>query len=196
MYFKRAKILSYDAAKRTAQVHIHGLTDGASQGLTATFAYPVGDDDRDTERQIVLGNDVYVFFEDGDESCPVIAFYSSHGTGAEVDKRRIRQKNIELLATTKAYIDAPTIHLKGNVIIDGNIKHTGNQTTTGKIVAFLARQKATIEAPSIHLRGEAKITGNEQVTGNVIVGSGATGVFSNVFGKTLTIADGIVIQIS
>ena len=81
MYFKRAKILSYDAAKRTAQVHIHGLTDGASQGLTATFAYPVGDDDRDTERQIVLGNDVYVFFEDGDESCSVIAFYSSHGTG-------------------------------------------------------------------------------------------------------------------
>ena len=156
MYFKRAKILSYDAAKRTAQVHIHGLTDGASQGLTATFAYPVGDDDRDTERQIVLGNDVYVFFEDGDESCPVIAFYSSHGTGAMVDKRRIRQKNIELLA----------------------------------------RQKATIEAPSIRLRGETKITGNEQVTGNVIVGSGATGVFSNVFGKTLTIADGIVIQIS
>ena len=156
MYFKRAKILSYDAAKRTAQVHIHGLTDGARQGLTATFAYPVGDDDRDTERQIVLGNDVYVFFEDGDESCPVIAFYSSHGIGAEVDKRRIRQKNIELLA----------------------------------------RQKATIEAPSIHLRGETKITGNEQVTGNVIVGSGATGVFSNVFGKTLTIADGIVIQIS
>ena len=67
MYFKRAKILSYDAAKRTAKVHIHGLTDGASEGLTATFAYPVGDDDRDTERQIVLGNDVYVFFEDGDE---------------------------------------------------------------------------------------------------------------------------------
>ena len=139
MYFKRAKILSYDAAKRTAQVHIHGLTDGASQGLTATFAYPVGDDDRDTERQIVLGNDVYVFFEDGDESCPVIAFYSSHGTGAEVDKRRIRQKNIELLATTKAYIDAPTIHLKGNVIIDGDVTHngnteqTGNQTTTGTI---------------------------------------------------------------
>ena len=131
MYFKRAKILSYDAAKRTAQVHIHGLTDGASQGLTATFAYPVGDDDRDTERQIVLGNDVYVFFEDGDESCPVIAFYSSHGTGAEVDKRRIRQKNIELLATTKAYIDAPTIHLKGNVIIDGDVTHTGNTTHNG-----------------------------------------------------------------
>ncbi len=84
---------------------------------------------------------VYVFFEDGDESCPVIAFYSSHGIGAEVDKRRIRQKNIELLATTKAYIDAPTIHLKGNVIIDGDVTHngntsqTGNQTTSGTVTA-------------------------------------------------------------
>lgn len=75
---------------------------------------------------------------------------------AVVDTRRIRQENIELLA----------------------------------------RSKATIEAPSIELKGETKITGNEQVTGNVIVGSGATGIFSNVFGKTLTIADGIVIQIS
>jgi phage baseplate assembly protein gpV len=50
-------------------------------------------------------------------------------------------------------------------------------------IELLARSKATIEAPSIHLRGETKITGNEQVTGNVIVGSGATGVFSNVFGE-------------
>ncbi|TPS40987.1 hypothetical protein [Acinetobacter baumannii] len=46
---KRAKILSYNAKGRTAQVHIHGLTDGASEGITATFAYPVGDSDLDTE---------------------------------------------------------------------------------------------------------------------------------------------------
>ncbi|KCX96510.1 hypothetical protein J572_4073, partial [Acinetobacter baumannii 1499986] len=45
---KRAKILSYNAKGRTAQVHIHGLTDGASEGITATFAYPVGDSDLDT----------------------------------------------------------------------------------------------------------------------------------------------------
>ena len=45
--FFPAKILRYDAAKRTAQVHVHGLTDGASEGLTAKIAYPVGDDDRD-----------------------------------------------------------------------------------------------------------------------------------------------------
>ena len=33
----------------------------------------------------MLSNDVYVFFEDGDESCPVIAFYSSHGIDGEVE---------------------------------------------------------------------------------------------------------------
>lgn len=133
--FKRARLLSYDAASRTAQVHVFGLTDGASNGLTATFAYPVGDDDRDTERQIVVGNEVYVFFEADDEARPVIAFYSSHGKGAEIDVRRIRQKNIELLATARAYVEAPTIHLRGNVVIDGDITHNGNTVQQGNTVA-------------------------------------------------------------
>ena len=43
--FIPAKILSYDAATRTAKVQI--------DGLTATFAYPVGHDDRDTEIQVL-----------------------------------------------------------------------------------------------------------------------------------------------
>ena len=51
--FIPAKILSYDAATRTAQVQIDGLTDGAENDLTATFAYPVGHDDRDTEIQVL-----------------------------------------------------------------------------------------------------------------------------------------------
>ena len=39
--FKRAKILSYSAKSRTAKVHIHGMTDGASDGrhdLKTAFA--------------------------------------------------------------------------------------------------------------------------------------------------------------
>ena len=129
--FYRAKILSYNAQNRTANVHIIGLTDGAEDGLTATFAYAVGDDDRDTELKIVAGNDCYVFFESNDPARPVIAFYASHGTGALTDIRRIQQKNIELLAQIKATIEANTIHLKGNLIIDGNITHTGNTTQIG-----------------------------------------------------------------
>ena len=51
--FIPAKILSYDAATRTAKVHTVGPTAGAEDGLTATFAYPVGHDDRDTEIQVL-----------------------------------------------------------------------------------------------------------------------------------------------
>ncbi|MDH0032912.1 MULTISPECIES: hypothetical protein [unclassified Acinetobacter] len=133
--FRKAKILSYDKNRRTAKIHIPGLTDGASDGLTATFAYPVGDSDKETEREINTDEDVYIFFDNGEVSRPVIAFFSSHGTGAVVDTRRIRQENIELLARTKATIEAPTINLKGKVVIEGDIEHTGNQTTTGKITA-------------------------------------------------------------
>ena len=133
--FIPAKILSYDAATRTAQVHIDGLTDGAEDGLTATFAYPVGHDDRDTEIQVLVGAEVYVFFAGGQLDSPVIAFYRSHGAGAVVDTRRIRQANIEILAAAGIDLNAPTIHLTGSVIIDGDIQHNGSQTTSGSITA-------------------------------------------------------------
>ena len=102
--FKRAKILSYNAKGRTAKVHIHGMTDGASDGLTATFAYPVGDSDKDTEREILAGEDVYVFFENGEESRPVIAFFSSHGENAVVDTRRIRQETPDRICLLSIYL--------------------------------------------------------------------------------------------
>lgn len=153
--FYRARILSYNAQNRTANVHIIGLTDGAEDGLVATFAYPVGDDDRDTELKIVAGNDCYIFFESNDPARPVIAFYASHGTGALTDIRRIQQQNIELLAEVKATIAAPNIALTGNVTLDGL----------------------------------------QYITKSLSIATGATGTFSNFLGQTLTISDGIVINI-
>lgn len=130
-----AKILSYDAATRTAQVQIDGLTDGAEDGLTATFAYPVGHDDRDTEIQVLVGAEVYVFFAGGQMDSPVIAFYRSHGAGSVVDTRRIRQKNIEILASLGVNITAPTVTINGRLVVNGDIDHTGNQVTSGNITA-------------------------------------------------------------
>ena len=49
--FTPAKILSCARCSVIAQVQI--------DGLTATFAYPVGDDDRDTEIQVLVGADVF-----------------------------------------------------------------------------------------------------------------------------------------
>lgn len=123
--YKRGKILSYDKNKRTAQIHVNGLTDGSTDGLTARIAYPVGENDRDTERELIPGNEIFVFFEDGEPECPVIAFNSSHGTGALVDIRRIRQQNIEVLARAKVLLEGPRIQLVGETSIDGGARVSG-----------------------------------------------------------------------
>jgi hypothetical protein len=119
--FIPAKILSYDAQQRTAQVQIDGLTDGAEDGLTATFAYPVGHDDRDTEIQVLAGAEVYVFFAGGQMDSPVIAFYRSHGAGAVVDTRRIRQKNIKILASNSISIEAIATKVRGVMSVTSNL---------------------------------------------------------------------------
>lgn len=49
-----ATILSYDKVSRTAKVRVDMLCEGAEDGLTATFAYPIGDDDGYTFRFLVL----------------------------------------------------------------------------------------------------------------------------------------------
>lgn len=143
-YMHPAKLVSYDKVNRTAKVSIAGLTDGVEDGITAMLAYPIGDDDLDTERELLAGADVWVFFEQGDTAAPVIAFYRRHGQGlAAVDVRRIRQENIELLARASVTISAAdlvaikasSITIEGEVVITGNVTHNGNQTINGSVSA-------------------------------------------------------------
>lgn len=135
-----AKLISYDSVNRTAQVSISGLTDGVAEGIEAMLAYPIGDDDLDTERELLAGADVWVFFEQGDITMPVVCFYRRHGEGRAItDIRRIRQKNIELLARASitlnasdlVQIQAKDITLTGKITIAGNVEQTGNYTMTG-----------------------------------------------------------------
>lgn len=103
------QVISYNPSKRTVQVQITGMTDGSENGLTAKLAYPIGDDDRDTERRLLdeLPNaDGWVFFEGGNQKKPVLFAYRSHGTGALVDIRNIRQKHINLIANETVTITA------------------------------------------------------------------------------------------
>lgn len=139
--FFQAKIVSYSAKSRTARVTIPTITDGIDEGIMASFAYPVGHDDRDTELEILTNADCYIFFQQGEPSSPVIWAYSSHGKGNVIDYHRIRQENIELLARVNIRLNAEdTIHLSAkNLIIDAeNVtintaehKVNGNSTTTG-----------------------------------------------------------------
>ncbi|WP_198331472.1 hypothetical protein [Psychrobacter aquimaris] len=157
-YIHPAKLISYDNTNRTAKVSIAGLTDGVEEGITAMIAYPIGDDDMDTERELLAGADVWVFFEQGDTTMPVIAFYRRHGQGrAVVDIRRIRQENIEVLARSAITLDAKDlVHIKAKTItidattvnlnasnfnvtaetsVNGNSTSYGNQTINGSVSA-------------------------------------------------------------
>ncbi|GAA0319250.1 phage baseplate assembly protein [Psychrobacter aestuarii] len=146
-FFHPARLISYDQDARTAQVAIDGLTDGLSDGITAMLAYPIGDDDLDTERELISGADVWVFFEQGKIDMPVVAFYRRHGQGrAVIDVRRIRQKNIELLARANMTlsaedfmhikaktinIDADTLNITAETNVKGDINQVGNYFITG-----------------------------------------------------------------
>lgn len=170
-----AKLVSYDKTERTANVVISGLTDGVPEGITAMLAYPIGDDDLDTERELLAGADVWVFFEQGDTSMPVISHYRRHGTARAVtDVRRIRQKNIELLARANltlhavdlvhikaktVTIDATTLNINADVNHQGNTTQTGHHTMTGNISVNGSQT----------IKGESVSYGNQTINGSVNV---------------------------
>lgn len=139
-----ATIISYDAKGRTAKISIPTVTDGIESGITATFAYPVGDDDKDTEREILAGAECYIFFLQGRPDSPVIWAYRSHGTGAVVETRRIRQENIELLARVNITAKAETIDIDGSVEV--NI-HGATQ------INVRSETKISLVAPKISMNG-------------------------------------------
>lgn len=150
--FYPASVLSYNAQNRTAQVSIKGVTDGSSEGLPATFAYPVGHDDTDTELQVLDGAEVYVFFEAGHMDCPVIAFYRSHGTGATVGVRRIRQKRIELVAD--------------DIVLMGKVRTTDDVQVDGTLHADVDVVADTVSSKN-HVHGGVKV--GEAMTAKPII---------------------------
>ena len=162
-YMHPAKLISYDKVNRTAKVAIAGLTDGVEDGITAMLAYPIGDDDLDTERELLPGADVWVFFEQGDTSMPVIAFYRRHGQGlATVDVRRIRQENIEVLARSTITLDAKDfINLKASKI------NLDADTVTINASDFNVNAET-------NFKGDINQIGNYFMTGNQLINGGQT----------------------
>ena len=161
-FFHPAKLVSYDAVNRTAKVAIAGLTDGLSEGITAMLAYPIGDDDLDTERELLAGADVWVFFEQGDVSMPVVAFYRRHGQGlATVDVRRIRQENIEILARASITLDAKDF-------IDIRAKTINIDADMINVTAETNFKGAINQIGDYFMTGSQLINGGQTINGNSV----------------------------
>lgn len=159
-----ATIKSYNREKRRCMVHIEPFTRGDSNGIEAQLAYSIADDDFKTEVKITVGQEVWVFFEAGDLSRPVVAYSRCHGTGAEVGTRRIEQDKIELIAkesiklivggknitltTSEATIDAKTT-VKDDLDVD--------QTVTAK-VDVVANKTSLIDHPHPGVRSGSDST--------------------------------------
>ncbi|MCU4320602.1 hypothetical protein [Acinetobacter bereziniae] len=148
------------------------VTDGLEDGIIAKIAYPVGHDDKDTEIEIKEGADCYIFFEQGDPSSPVMWAYSSHGVGAIVDYRRIRQENIELLARANIninaqdtiYLSAKKLIIDADIEINGNQKLNGNNTTTG---TSDLQGETSIENKPYRDHGHLKVKSGDDTSGGV-----------------------------
>ena len=134
--FFPGKLLSYNKNTKRAQVSIPPFTKGSDEGVTARLAYPVGDDDLDTELSINGQPDIWVFFENGQFSDPVIAFFRTHGEGSLTDIRRLRHKKIELIAEE--------ILLDAKVIVTKDVKSTGDVVAGG--VSLMSHPHSNVKA--------------------------------------------------
>jgi ketosteroid isomerase-like protein len=146
------KIISYDQSKRTFRISIDGFTDGATNGISAKIAYPLGFDDRDTEikTDVVANADAWCFFEGNDMAVPVVFAWMTHSGAATTDAtNRIRQENIEILATQKIKLSVGSSSIEmsanGDVSIDcGNLTISAQTTSvTGTQVNVNAVLTAT-----------------------------------------------------
>lgn len=122
--FYPAKIISYNRTKRRCMVSIEPFTRGDDNGIEAQLAYSIADDDLKTEVKLTEGQEVWVFFEAGDLSRPVVAYSRCHGVGAEVGTRRIEQDKIELIAneSIKIMVGGQLISLDEEITISSDKK--------------------------------------------------------------------------
>ncbi|MCK4108916.1 hypothetical protein [Acinetobacter radioresistens] len=122
--FYPGQILSYNKVTKKVQVSVEPYTTGSENGIEAKLAYPIGDDDLDTEIAINGQPDIWVFFENGQFKKPVACFFRTRQMGSVTDVRRIRQKRIELIAD-EVLIDAK-VHITKDTNSDAGFTSTGD----------------------------------------------------------------------
>jgi len=140
-----AIVKSYDQTTRQCRVSIEGVTNGGDILPLAEIEYPIGDKSLNggnaTEIEILPNDTVWVAFIGGDPRYPIITGYRNPQAGNSADWRTWHHKNIELIAvevmrliSDETEVNATTLTINANVVINGDIESTGTMTNNGKDV--------------------------------------------------------------
>lgn len=131
-----AEILSYEPETRECIIKLP-----TGDAVPAEIQYPIGDKSANginTEIYIEVGDMVWCEFIQGDTRRALITGWRNPQIGNEVGTRRFFQKNIELIATQsiKMVVGSSYIQIQdGLITMVGDVKHDGNQDTSGNITS-------------------------------------------------------------
>jgi len=130
--FQEATALGYDSErfKRVHRVQAFGLSSHPPKGSHGIALAANGRPD-----QTVLIGTEHVDFRPRNLPEGATRLYDKDGTFVFLDADgnlfAETRKKAAIKAGEEAVIEAPTIRLKGNLVIEGNIAHVGNYTQTG-----------------------------------------------------------------
>lgn len=180
-------IASYDRQRRTVRVRIPGLTDG-DELPEAEFNYPIGDKTEDTEIRVLVGDRVWLMFENGDRRYPIVMGYRPKQVGNDVGWRRFAHDNIETTADEVQHHAAGTEYrIEAGTAYRLSVMASGITVEPSRIT--ISTQQVAINAPSV------RASGSLYVGQNAYIGNAATGTFTTANGLTVTVQDGIVTNI-
>lgn len=148
-----AEVASWDGYK--LYVWIPGYTDGASSPIRAGICHPLGDRPKRNDFRILKGDAVWIEFNDGDLSSPIVMGFRDKDTGDSTGTRRFEHDNFEVNAddslnlNTKSMnftadtwnvearssttVKTPVYTIDGDLIVTGSIKATGGISARGDI---------------------------------------------------------------
>jgi hypothetical protein len=126
-----ATVKSYNAASKTCQITLTGVTDGTARTITAHIAYPIGDVSTHTDIAIHGGDLVWVMFEGGDMRHPIITHFRNRAVGNETDWRRWAHENMALSAGGILLIKATAVQIESESLTHNGINISANHTHGG-----------------------------------------------------------------
>ena len=121
-----------DRQRRIFRIAIPGLTDGATQKPEAQLLSAIGDKSEDTEVRILVGDRVWLAYQNGDTRYPIIVGFRNREDGANaIDWRRFAHANFEFTADGQFVINTlnAVVNASGNV--DVNTQGATTVTTQG-----------------------------------------------------------------